>query len=1103
MQCPQGHRVPRGSKFCPTCGASLSTARCSECDALLVVDASFCAECGAPAGDPSGAGATAAAIAAPQEELRQITAVFCDIVGSTELSTRLDPEEFGELVRGYRERVDEVVRRYGGKVDKYLGDGVLVDFGWPQAHDDDAERAVLAGLAIIEELTAAGGEHPLNVRIGIHTGPVVVGEMGSTSHRDTTALGETMNRAARLQVAAPPGAVVISDATLRLVRGIFVFEDLGPQALPGIPDPVPAHRVLRRSGVRSRLDAAGDTLTPLVSRTDEVKLALDRWERAREGDGQALLIAGEPGIGKSRIVHELRRRLRDLDHTWLEAQGSSYTQHSAFQPAIQLLEQALELRPEELPSERLEKLRAGLELAGIDDADAMPLLADLLSIERTEVPEMAMSAELARRRTIELLAKWVLALAELQPLVLLVEDLHWCDPSTLDLFEQLMVQGRSATLMLVGTTRPELDESWQQHMNLTTLELGPLNSDETRELLRQVGSGLPLPEPVLRRVVEETDGVPLFAEEMGRMVLESGLIAERDGELHLTAPLDQLDIPTTLQDSLMARLDRLSAAKRVAQLAAAIGREFDYALLEEVSGLDREMLLHGLRRLVEDELIFQDGEPPVATYTFKHALIQDAAYRSLVKRSRRPLHRRIAESLEGRGAQAVAPEELARHWEAADRPAEAIRHYRRAAEYAARHSAHPEAVEHLHRAINLVGSLPDEAESRTLEIDLQLALGSSIMATRGYADPEIKNAYDRARSLCAELGQGTQVGYTLIGLAIYYFNSGQVDAGAVLAADALEIAEREGDDTLELLARVQIAVPSLWQGQFERSLEHAEAAARIYDTERHAWVAFRYGTDQGVAAHAMAACALINLGRPDQGLERIEQSVALARELAQPFNVVFARALECGIRWDRGELAEQAQAAQEVVEISEQQGFSDFAGMGKILRGTATAVAGRGDEGLQDCLDGLTLASSTGRRGSVTMFLELIAAAHRAGGDAEGALGMVDGALALADETGQHWWDARLLRLRGELLLELGGREEEAQADFERGATIAKGQGDSLSELRCATSLARLLGEQGDQAAADRLVRPTYGALAEGRATAAAREAAELLGAVPTSAGEL
>ncbi len=704
MLCPSGHRVPKGSRFCPDCGLPLGTERCSECEALLVPGARFCADCGVQV-SPGASDPARKPTAEPTEELRQITAVFCDIVGSTELSTRLDPEEYGALVRAYREQVDDVLTEYGGKVDKYLGDGVLIDFGWPQAHDDDAERAVLAALAIAEELSDPDAKHPLAVRIGIHTGPVLVGDMGSASHPETTALGETMNRAARLQSVAPPGGVVISSSTLRIVRGVFIVEEMGPQKLAGIGEPVDAFQVLRRSGVSSRLDAAGDSLTPFVSREADLAVVLESWARAQDGEGQTVLLRGEPGIGKSRLVYEMRERLRDSPHSWLEARGSSYTQHSAFHPAIQLMERALEIRAGETNEVKHDKLVSGLELAGMGEPDAVALLADLLSITTDGSERLVMSPELSRRRTIEVLADWVLKTAELQPVVLLAEDLHWCDPSTLDMFERLMVQGANAPLMLLGTTRPELDASWVDHPDLIRLELTPLSESDTRDLVRSLSTGPALPDSVLERVIAETDGIPLFAEEMGRMVLESGLMTERDGTLELNAPLEELDIPTTLQGSLMARLDRLSAAKRVAQLAAAIGREFDYSLLEEVSGLDADMLTHGLRRLVEDELIYQDGQPPEATYSFKHALIQDAAYRSLVKRSRRPLHRRIAEVLAREGGPAASSEVLARHWEAAEEPAAAIVHYRRAATFAADHSAHTEAIEHLRRAIGLIEAL--------------------------------------------------------------------------------------------------------------------------------------------------------------------------------------------------------------------------------------------------------------------------------------------------------------------------------------------------------------------------------------------------------------
>ena len=1054
MQCPVGHRVPGGSRFCPECGLPLDSQRCSSCGATVSPGARFCAQCGAQV-EPAAPGERTEDHEAPADELRQITAVFCDIVSSTSLSGRLDPEEFAELVLAYQERVGEVLDRYGGAVDKYLGDGILIQFGWPAAHDDDAERAILTALAIAEELDESDPNLPFSVRIGIHTGPVLVGEMGSREKRETMALGETMNLAARLQSCAPPGGVVVSEATLRLVRGVFLAEPLGPQRLDGIAEPVEAHRVLQRSGVRGRLQAAGDRLTPFVSRDRELEILLGRWRLAEDGDGQALLISGEPGIGKSRLVFELRERLRETPHTWLEARGSSYTQNTAFQPAIALIEQALEIDPGDDDRTRFDKVRSGLELVGLTEPEGAAILAGLLSIESEETPPLVMSPELARRRTIEVLARWVLTLAELQPLVLLAEDLHWCDSATIELFEQLLVQGADQPLLLIGTTRPELDVSWKGHPELNLLLLEPLGDGETRELLKLLGSGLSLPESVVTRVVAEADGVPLFAEEIGRMVLESGLLAERQGELQLVGSIEELEIPATLQDSLMARLDRLSAAKRVAQVAATLGREFDYELLEQVSGLDHDLLVHGLRRLAEDDLVFADGEPPQATYAFKHALIQDAAYRSLARRSRRPLHRRAAEALGRRGAE---PEVLAHHFEGAEMAREALDQYALAAESAARHSAHREAIEHVRHAIALLERLPDDEERTALEIELQSALGASIMALRGYADPEIETAYDRARDLCSSLEQGSRVGYSMTGLAIYYFNSGQLTEGAKLADGALAIAELEGDETLGLLARVQLAIPRLWQARFAEALENAEEAAEIYDVERHRDLTFRYGTDQGVAARCMAGFALTCSGRPEQGRARAREAVALARELGSPFNVVYALTMDGCICWLCGEHSTQRELGEDVVAIAGEQGFSDFLGIGRILRGTALAVGERDPAGLEDCRAGLELASSTGRRGSATGLLEAIATANWVQGETDEARNWTAAALALGEETGERWCEARLLRLRGELGLASGALDrQDAEGDFRRGIELASGNGDSLSEELCAASLDALL----------------------------------------------
>lgn len=1079
MQCPSGHRVPGGSRFCPVCGVPLGSEVCPSCSAPLTAGARFCAACGAPAPGTTPKRRRDDASAAA-DELRQITAVFCDMVGSTELSARLDAEEFGEITQAYQERVGAVLESYGGAVHQYQGDGVLIHFGWPRAHGDDAERAVLASLAIVDALATAELAHPVAVRIGIHTGPVLVGEMGSGSRRAPMALGETMNRAARLQGCAEPGGVVISETTLQLVRGIFLVEDLGPQELKGIDDPTSAYRVLQRSGVRSKLDAAGDRLTPFVSRNAELALLKERWELARSGSGQAMLITGEPGIGKSRLVHELRQGLSGSGHTWLEARGSSYTQHTAFAPVIELMEQALEIDAEMAEAERLRRLEDGLRAVDVEDSDALSVFALLLDIDAEGVPQVVMSPGLTRRRTTELLAKWVLALARWQPLILLAEDLHWCDSASLELFEQLLVQGGEATVMLIATSRPGLEAAWLEHPQLTKIGLSPLAEAETRALLTELAAGKPLPEQVVRRVIDETDGVPLFAEEVGRMVLESGM------------PAAELEIPATLQDSLMARLDRLSAAKRVAQLASVIGREFDYHLLEEVSGLDADLLTHGLGRLVEDDLLYADGDPPEASYNFKHALIQDAAYRSLPRRARRDLHRATAEALDGRAG--ASPELLARHWEAAGNAREAIGAYGRAAEDSARHSAMREATEHLSRAIGLLSEVEDEAERTSMEIDLQSALGASTMALHGYADPAIEAAYDRARDLCGRIERGSRVGYTLVGLAIYYFNSGQLTEGAKLAEEALEIAAGESDDSLELLGHVQLAIPRLWQARFAESRDHAEAACALYDRERHADLGFRFGTDQGVAARCFAAFAHTHTGDPERGLARANEGVALARELGKPFDVAYALTLQSCLSWVLGDLDSQRRLAEEAVAISQDHGFADFQGMGRLLDGVARALDGPDRSGLDDCVAGLELAAGTGRRGGATGFLEGVALAHRAHGESEAAENWVSAGLALGEETGERWCEPRLLRVRAELRFARDGDTEAAARELRRGVERAREAGDPLSELDCANGLARLPGTADDPAAVAALLRGPYSALSGGPATRAAREAAELLG---------
>jgi class 3 adenylate cyclase len=704
---------------------------------------------------PAPAPPTKATPAAPDAERRQLTVMFCDLVGSTDLSQRLDAEDLRSVVRAYQEAASGAIDRYAGHIAQYLGDGLLVYFGHPQAHEDDAERAVRAGLEILTALRtlndALEPKHGIRLaaRVGIHTGPVVIGAMGGGAKSETLALGDTTNIAARLEAVAAPDTVVVSGATQRLVPGMFLLHDLGTPPLKGVTTPVRAHAVLQATGVRSRLDVDPATLTPLVGRDQELGLLIQRWEQAQERDGQVVLIAGEAGLGKSRLLQAFRERLADTPHTWLECRCSPYTAGSAFHPLIELVEQGLGFKADDDPDTKLSRLERGITYANLSVPEVVPLIAALLSLPLPErYPPLRQSPELQRKQTMEALVAWTLVLAAQQPLVMLYEDLHWCDPSTVELLGLLLAQSPTARVLTLLTFRPAFVPPWPARSHLTTVAVNRLSRRQATHMIGGMTRGVPLPDAVVERIIERADGVPLFVEELTKMVLESDLVVVRDGRYELTRPLTDLAIPSTLQDSLMARLDRLDAGKEMAQLGAALGREFSYELLRSVSLLEEPRLHAGLAQLADAELLYQRGAPPAATYTFKHALIQETAYQSLLKSVRQQFHARIAQVLEERFPERVEsePEVIARHYDQAGLAARAITHYQRAGERATQRSANEEAIGHLRRALDLVATLPETRERQQRELGLQMALGAPLAAARGWSHPENEQAYARARA---------------------------------------------------------------------------------------------------------------------------------------------------------------------------------------------------------------------------------------------------------------------------------------------------------------------------------------------------------------------
>jgi class 3 adenylate cyclase/predicted ATPase len=1079
--CGHGNRPDR--HFCTECGSRLGPT-CAACGAAVEPSEKFCGSCGAALREESEVPPRAEVpLPAPDTaagERRQLTVLFCDLVGSTPLSQELDPEEWRDVVAEYQKAVTAAVTRFGGHVAKKLGDGLVVYFGWPDAREDDPERAVRSGLTILDAMErvnarlAAGNGTRLAVRIGMHTGPVVTAD-------DSEIFGDTPNIAARVQAAAEPDTVVITAATQRLVAGIFIVEDQGPQPLKGVREPVPLYRVVQPSGVRSRLDVAAGRLTRFIGRDLELGTLLDRWERAAEGGGQNVLVVAEAGVGKSRLVYQFRERLASVPHTWRECRATPYTEGTPFRPVIELIELGIAFTAEDTAARKLKKLERAVAYTGLTSPEAVPLLADFLGLPRPEgSPRFHMSPELQRRKTMELLAAWTLALAEVQPVVVLFEDLHWADPSSLELLGRVMAQSPTAPLLLIGTARPEFAPPWPVRSNFTTLQLARLPKRQAREMVAALG-GSALPPDMIETLVVRADGVPLYVEELTKAVVEPG--AMRGVEA----------IPPTLADSLMARLDRLSAAKEVAQRAAVLGREFSYALLAALVGIEEAALRHGLGRLVDAEILFARGEPPDASYSFKHALVQEAAYVSLLKRTRQQLHGRVVDVLVERFPERVEsePEVVARHAEAAGRIDDAIIYYRSAGERAQARSAHDEASGQFRKAIALLETRATGAERDAREVSLQLALGASLIAARGYAHAETERAYERAAALAEMAADTPRLGMARTGLALFFFTRGEIERGRALLAEVLAAAEARGDSRQAVIGHTNVALAEWSQGKFASSLAHCERASALYDPELHHEIVRVLGSDQGVSALSFAAWDLWFLGHPDAALARAREAVALAGRLDHPHSRTVALLWETVLHWYRRGAGAQRERAADVIALSEAQGFPLWLGLGRAFHAAAVSPAVI-SAALPEIMEGLALAAELGHQAGAPAFFLLLAEAQQAAGQLPEAQSTIATGLAVAAQTGQPFFDADLYRLQGDVLLATGGADE-AAASYHRALAIAREQGARSFELRAATSLARLLRDQGKRAEARDLLAPIYGWFTEGFDTSDLREAKALL----------
>jgi class 3 adenylate cyclase/predicted ATPase len=1009
---------------------------------------------------------------APTGERRQLTVMFCDLVGSTALSEQLDPEELQAVVRTYQEVSAQVIERYEGYIAQYLGDGLLVYFGYPAAHEDDAARAIRAGLEIVTALDEARSQfaQPVQVRIGIHTGPVVVGEMGGGSRHEQLALGETPNIAARVQGQAEPNEVVISTATRRLVTGLFEIEDRGLSELKGISTLQALSRVVGESEAQSRFEVAVRTgLTPFIGREEELGLLRRRWERTEAGEGQVVLLSGEPGIGKSRLLQELKNLTGAAAPVSVECRCSPYLQNSALSPVIGHLERLLRFARSDLSETKLQKLEQTLTTYDFTLADTVPLLTSLLSLPLpdTYAPPQV-SPQKQKKQTLELLVTWLRKDAERQPVRVDFEDLHWADPSTVEFLTLLVEQIPTMRALLVLTFRPEFTPPWPSRAYMLPLYLDRLPQSQVTAMVEQV-AGKALPAEVVEQVMMKTDGVPLFVEELTKTVVESGQLQETEERFELTSSPQQMTIPTTLQDSLRARLDRLNMAQDVAQIGATIGREFSYALLQAVSSLEEAELQQGLRQLVEADLVFQKGLPPQAQYVFKHALIRDTAYESLLKRRRQELHAQTAQVLEQQFTETVAtqPELLAHHYTEASLAELALPHWLQAGQLATQRFAMTEAIQHLTTGVVLLQTQPDSPERAQRELHFYMALSAPLVAAAGYGAPELKQTFERAYALCQQLGETPELFGTLVGLWLFHNSGPSVLQMAREVADQLLRLAQLQEDAGRLQGTHGMMSNTLWfMGELAATRVHLEQALALDASVADGFVE-ELGVEAGMCALAYTASNLWLLGFPEQALRQSTAAGARAQELAHPFNSVVGLELATVSNILRREPQITQERANALISLSTEQGLPLHTAWGHIYQGWVLGEQGHTEQGRDLLKNGLSVFRASGLVAWVPFYLGLVAQLYGQAGQAEEGLSVLAEAREIVTQRGERWSEAEVYRLTGELTLQAHAQDltrtkvEEAEAWFHKAIAIARQQEAKSWELRSAMSLARLWQQQG------------------------------------------
>jgi class 3 adenylate cyclase/tetratricopeptide (TPR) repeat protein len=1101
MNCPTcGEALADQDQFCTRCGAALVEC-CPACGGENPPGATFCGVCGgrleaAPIQDRRARGSPEPASMRSEAGRRQLTVLFADLVGSTALSERLDPEDMRAVINAYQKSCAAVVERYDGQIAKYMGDGVLAYFGYPQAHEEDPERAVRAALDLVQAVRdlAPRPELALEVRVGIATGLVVVGDLiGEGAAKEQAVIGNTPNLAARLQELARPGDVLISAGTRRLIRNLFECEDLQPRELKGFAEPV---RMSRVRGLRAvdRFEALRTSLTPLIGREQEIALLTERWRRAAEGEGNVVVLSGEPGVGKSRIVLALQERLARESHDVVRYQCLPYYRNSRLQPVIEELERTAEIGRDDSQDAKLAKLQTHLNNIQMTGSTTQ-LLTALLGIPTEERgPSIALEPERRKAKTLDALVQRLKAMSARRPLLVVFEDVHWIDPTSKELLERVVDGMRAAPALVLVTLRPEGPPISFGQANVTALTLSRLSQRQSATLIAGVTGGKQLPAALIERIVAHADGVPLFIEELTKTVLEDGVVADSGDHYVLTGPLTELVIPDTLHDSLTARLDRLGPVKEVAQIAAVIGREFSYELLAAIADLPERELQGALRQLCAAELVFGRGEPPDALYAFKHVLVQETAYNAVLRARRAELHGRIAHTLGADFPDVLEnrPELIAHHCTEAGLDEEAVEFWREAGELAISRSAAHEAVAHLQSALGILARFPESRHRDKTELGLQTSLGGALIAAKGFAAPETGGAFARAWELCQRVGDEGRQYPVLFGRWIHHISRAELDQSLAVAGDLLRLAEAQADPVPRIIAHRALANSQFFIGDLVAARTHAEQALACYQPARRPELAVRYAADPYVPAAYFLAHSLLRMGYPDSARRHAADALARARELGHVLTMAHALHHDCLFYLLARDPLVVRQQADALIGLADEHGLPFWQALGRIFRGRALFDAGRAGLGRDELQAGLAAYRATEGTLYLPYALTLWAEVCRMLGELEEGLDAVAEARRAIEASGIGGFEAHAQRVQGELHQANGDLDAAADC-MQRAIATARRQQARLSELRAAVSLANLWRERGKDKEAYDLVAPLYAWFTEGLQSPDLRAAATLL----------